>query len=421
MKKITQTSISAAIVVLLLLSGNSMRAQSGGLGSNDKGFPVTTAVPFLRIAPDARSGGMGEVGIALQPDSINDPNGTFHNPAKVAFNTRPLGISVSYTPWLRQLVNDIYLAHLSAYYKIDKLQAVAMSLRYFSLGQITFTNVQGENTGQFRPNEFSIDGSYSRILAKGFSAGIGLRFIYSNLATGQTVNGVAISPGIAAAADIAFYYNKPIKLKKMKTNLAFGLNLSNIGSKISYTESAEKDFIPMNMGLGTAWQINIDDHNQITLAVDANKLMVPTPSTVDADSNGILDYREKSVPAGLFGSFGDAPNGFKEEMQEFIVQVGAEYWYDQLFAVRAGYFHEASNKGGRQFLTAGLGLRYSVFGLDFSYLIPTTSKRNPLDNTLRFTLVFTFAKLNKGKDEPPAPVDGTSTSSRMMDYFRRSL
>jgi hypothetical protein len=403
---------STGILGLAMLVSAGAYAQ-GGLGNGNKNgeeYAVTTAVPFLRIAPDARSGGMGDVGIAMQPDSITDPNGTFHNPAKLAFNTKPLGVSLSYTPWLRQLVNDIYLAHLSAYYKIDKNQAVGMSLRYFSLGQITFTNVQGENTGQFRPNEFAIDASYSRILAKGFSAGMALRFIYSNLATGQTVNGVNISPGIAAAADIAFYYNKPLKLAGRKTNLAFGATFSNIGSKISYTESAEKDFIPMNMGLGTAWQVNIDSHNQITIAADANKLLVPTPSLEDKDSNNILDYREKSVPAGLFGSFADAPGGFKEEMREFTYSVGLEYWYNQIFAVRAGYFHESSTKGNRKFFTAGLGLRYSVFGLDFSYLIPTSNQRNPLDNTLRFTLVFSFDKLGKDKNAETSPVDGTSSS-----------
>jgi len=399
-----------ASIILIAFFCSQAIAQTGGLGSGTNEFeeyPVTTAVPFLRIIPDARAGGMGDAGIAVSAD----PGAIFHNPAKLAFAEKPLGFSVGYVPWLRSLVNDIYMANLQAYYKLDDLQAIALSMRYFSLGNIQFTNVQGEPTGEFRPNEFAIDAAYSRQLVKikkggGFSAALALRFIYSNLATGQVVGGVDIKPGLAGAADIAFAYNQDFKIKnKYKTNFALGLNISNVGSKITYTESAEKDFIPMNFGLGARYSFNFDDHNQLNIAADMNKLLVPTPSNEDEDSNGIYDYREVSVPSAIFTSWGDAPGGFKEEMHEITWSTGIEYWYDQQFAVRFGYFHEYENKGARQFFTAGLGLRFKVFGLDFSYLIPTSTQRNPLDNTMRFTLMFQFENFKKKQEAEPA---GTS-------------
>ena len=397
-------------VCLLVVFSGSMLAQSIIKNGVSYEYAVTTAVPFLRIAPDARMSGMGDAGIALQPDSISDASACYLNPAKLAYNTKPLGISISYTPWLKQLVNDIYLADISGYYKINKLQAVSMSLRYFSLGQIQFTNQNGESTGQFRPNEFALDAHYSRILAKGFSAAIGLRFIYSNLATGQSVNNVPINAGKAGAADIAFYYNHPINVGGLKSNIAFGLNLSNLGSKISYTSSVEKDYIPMNMGWGASWQLNLDKHNMINVVVDANKLLVPTPNTIIDTATGIYAYKEKSVPEAIISSFYDAP--LKTEWDEVNWSFGLEYWYDKLFAVRAGYFYEAPGVGDRQFFTAGVGLRYSVFGLDFSYLIPSSNIRNPLDNTLQFTLVFNFKQLGKDKSKTPStePVDNVKTS-----------
>lgn len=399
---------------VILFMATSLLSQAQGVNSGIVNA-VTTAVPFLRIAPDARAGGMGDVGIATSPD----PNSTFHNPAKLAFiktydtkedkeyDGKTFGVSMSYTPWLRSLVNDIYLAHLTGYYKINKMQAVAMSIRYFSLGQIQFTDAQGNNLQQFRPNEFAIDGTYSRILAKGFSTGLSLRFIYSNLASGQSVGGTSINPGIAASADIGFYYNTDIKVKDLKSNLAVGLVFSNLGSKVSYTNSARKDFIPMNMGLGLAYTIDIDKHNSFTLATDINKLLVPTPDPSDSAQT----WRDKSVPAAIFGSFSDAPGGAKEELKEFTIGVGAEYWYDKQFAVRVGYFHESPTKGNRNYLSAGIGLRYSVFGLDFSYLIPTSAQRNPLDNTLRFTLVFNFKQIKQAEDAPVE--DGAGGTSRL--------
>jgi hypothetical protein len=396
---------TALFCFLSVLGCVNLQAQSS-ISKNGESLPITTSVPFLRITPDARHGGMGDAGLATSPDA----SAIFHNPAKLAFCDEPFGVSLSYVPWLRSLVNDIYLAHAGGYGKFGKNmnQAFGGSIRYFSLGQIDFTNITGDPLGSFKPNEFAMDAAYSRILAKGFSTAIGMRFIYSNLAGGQTLNGVLIKPGIAASADISFYYNKDISLGKMNSNLGLGLNMSNLGSKITYTDSRERDFIPMNMGLGARYTIDIDKYNQFSLCVDFNKLLVPTPnldtssSNYDADRNGIPDYREKSVPAAIFSSFGDAPGGFREEMQEFTVGAGVEYWYDKLFALRAGYFYENPNKGRRQFLSVGVGLRYSVFGIDFAYLVPTTSQRNPLDNTLRFTLLFNFSKAKEKQEAVPS-------------------
>ncbi len=355
---------------------------------------VSTAVPFLRIIPDARSGGMGDVGLAISPDA----NAQFHNIAKLAFADKDLGIAVTYTPWLRALVNDIYMAYLSGFKRIDDMQTIGMSLKFFSLGDITFTDYNGNETGQFRPHEFALDASYARKLGENFSTGLALRFIYSNLASGQHVQAIPIKAGIAAAADIGFYYNKPIEIGDRETKLGLGLVISNVGSKITYTESAEKDFLPGNLGFGAAWEFNFDDFNQINIAADINKLLVPSP-----DSAGT--HRTKSVAAGIFGSFSDAENGGKEEMQELMYSTGIEYWYDQQFAVRVGYFHEHALKGNRKFFTAGIGLKYSVFGLDFSYLIPTTNQRNPLDNTLRFTLKFDFDAFKKNQEQEDAPAE----------------
>jgi hypothetical protein len=422
MKKINDLAHKSFFLFSFILIALQSSAQTSGSVLNNSGesIPLTTSVPFLRIVPDARGGAMGDVGLATTPDA----NAIFHNPAKLAFLNKPYGVSLSYVPWLRSLVNDVYMAHATGYAKFGKTknQTLAASIRFFSLGQIQFTDQTGNSLGDFKPNEFAADVAYSRILAKGFSAAIAMRFIYSNLAGGQTLStGVDIKPGIAASSDIAFFYNKDIDLKKMKSNFGVGLNFSNLGSKITYTSSAERDFIPMNMGLGFRYTVDFDDYNQINFAFDVNKLLVPTPvpqyltdkngkvltnpdgtaqknPDYDKDDNGVADYREKSVPAAIFTSFGDAPGGFKEEMKEFTIGAGAEYWYDQLFAVRAGYFYESPDKGKRRFLSLGIGLRYSVFGIDFAYLVPTSSQRHPLDNTMRFTLLFNFDKA-KGKQE----------------------
>ncbi len=385
MKKLA--SIPAAVLFLLISTySTDVRAQFNFRDSLLNA--VSTAVPFLRIAPDARSGGMGDVGIGLSPDA----NGWFYSPAKMAFAPQDMAFSVTYTPWLRQLVGDIYLASLYGYKKIDDMQTVGGSLRYFSLGNITFTDIGGNYIGDFRPNEFALDAGYSRKLSDVFSAGIMLRFIYSNLASDFQVNGVAIKPGTSAAADISFFYhNDDMKLGGRDAKFNAGLNISNLGAKITYTEDAQnQDFLPANLGLGAALTVEIDDYNEITIAADLNKLLVPATFN---SING--NFRDLSVPAAVIRSFSDAPGGFSEEIREIIYQVGLEYWYDQQFALRLGYFYEDGTKGGRNFATVGVGLKYNVFGLNFSYLVPTSNLRNPLDNTLRFSLNFDFDAFRK--------------------------
>lgn len=356
---------------------------------------IVTAVPFLRIVADARSGAMGDVGIAISPDA----NSIHFNASKLAFAEEDGGLSASYSPWLQALgLNDVYLAYLAGYRKLDENQALTASLRYFSLGNIQFTDVNGENLNEGRPNEFEVAVGYSRRLAENFSAAITGKFIYSNLAAGQQLEGgEIIEAGLAGAADISFTYNNEIDLGSTDSDLMIGLAISNIGSKITYTRSLDRDFLPANLGLGAAWTLNLDEYNSLTFATDINKLLVPSPclggpSECDLDGNQMTDYKEQSSIAAAFNSFGDAPEGFSEEMREFMYSFGVEYWYDQQFAVRAGYFNEHVTKGGRKFLTVGVGLKYNIFGLNFSYLVPTTNQRNPLDNTLRFSLLFDFGQ-----------------------------
>ncbi|MEY3052410.1 MAG: hypothetical protein RLY31_2195 [Bacteroidota bacterium] len=362
---------------------------------------ILTAVPFLRIVADARSGAMGDVGIALSPDA----NAMHFNQSKLVLAEQPLGLSATYTPWLKSLgLNDVYLAYLSGYYKLDDLQAVGMGLRYFSLGDINFTDENGNPIGKGRPNEFEVTLAYSRKLTDKFTAAVGAKYIYSNLAAGQQVDGQIIEAGQAGAADISFTYHTDLEVNGRESQLMIGSAITNIGSKITYTNAAnrQRDFLPTNLGLGAAWTYQIDNYNSLTLAADANKLLVPTrcfddPDTpeneCDLDGNNVSDWREASPISGIFSSFSDAPNGFEEELKEIMYSVGLEYWYDQQFAIRAGYFTESRSKGDRHYLTVGLGLKYNIFGLNFSYLVPTTNQRNPLDNTLRFSLLFDFGVL----------------------------
>jgi len=353
---------------------------------------IITAVPFLRIVPDARSGAMGDVGIAISPDA----NSIHYNASKLAFVDKDISVAATYTPWLRALgIPDVYLAYIAGYKQINDLQTVGLSLRYFSLGDIAFTDEQGGSLGNGRPNEFEIALAYARKLSPKLSVAVTPKFIYSNLAGGQSVEGIDITPGVAGAADFSLTYKTPLKLSGKESDLTVGFAVSNLGTKISYTKSINKDYIPTNLGLGAAWNMNIDEFNSFTFAVDINKLLVPTPcqgtaEECDEDANGILDYKEKSMFSGVLSSFGDAPGGGSEELRELMYSIGLEYWYDKQFAVRAGYYSEHSTKGNRKFFTVGLGLKYNIFGLNFSYLVPTTNQRNPLDNTLRFTLLFDF-------------------------------
>ncbi len=358
---------------------------------------VTSAVPFLRIVPDARGGAMGDVGIATSAD----PNGMHYNQSKLAFADKNISLAATYTPWMRNLgLNDVYLAYLAGYFKIDKFQTVGFGLRYFSLGDIEFTDENGQSLGQGRPNEFEITGAYSRKLTERFSAAVGAKFIYSNLATGRVVEGNEIKPGVAGAADISFTYKAPLEINNVKSELTVGTVFSNLGSKITYTNSINRDYIPSNLGIGAAWKVNLDDYNTLTFTTDFNKLLVPTPRPeIDEDGDDTPDYKQYSSIRGVFKSFGDAPGGFSEEMKEITIGAGLEYWYDDQFAIRTGYFYEHYSKGNRKYFSVGLGVKYNVFGLNFSYLVPTTNQRNPLDNTLRFSLLFDFEAFEGDADE----------------------
>lgn len=392
------TSIICAFIMVLTVIPVKAQTNYNDLLGQDRVNTITTAVPFLLIAPDARGGGMGDAGVASFPDV----NSMHWNPAKYAFVENDMGFSVSYSPWLRALVNDISLGYLTGYKKIGKDQVIAGSLRYFSLGEIIFTDRVGETIGQYKPNEFAVDLAYSRKFSDYISGAVALRYIYSNL-TGQIyVNGAQSKPGQSVAADVAFYYHKNIELGKTPAVLGIGANISNIGAKITYTEIQQRSFIPINLRFGPALTMQLDDYNQLMFTFDINKLLVPTPPIYETDSAGnpVKDTEgnyiiaegkdpDRGIVSGMFGSFSDAPGGFGEELKEFTFSVGTEYWYDKQFAVRAGFFYEAPTKGNRKYVTLGAGLRYNVFGLDFSYLIPL-EQRNPLENTLRFTLVFNF-------------------------------
>jgi hypothetical protein len=344
---------------------------------------------------------MGDAGVA----SSADVNSIHWNPAKLAFMEQKMSFGVSYTPWLRKLVPDINLAYVSFGKVLKGDQAVGASLRYFSLGDITFTDATGVEIGQFNPSEFAFDVAYSRKLSENISGGMALRYINSNLTGGVLVDNNQTKAGQSVAADISAYYTSEVEIGKKDAIFSLGMNISNIGSKISYTETGRKDFIPINLRLGPSIKFLLNEYNEIALLVDFNKLLVPTPPIYDptqqSNGNSVIVFGENpdvSVAQGIFQSFNDAPNGGKEELQEINIASGLEYWYDKQFAFRAGYFHEHQNKGNRKYFTLGAGLKYSVFGLDFAYLIPT-DQRNPLENTLRFTLTFDFNGSDKDSDE----------------------
>jgi len=400
-----RTLFTIGLTLLIYSSFAQYNVTKGGIPINT----LNTAVPFLTIGPDARAGGMGDGGVATSPDA----NSMHHNPAKYAFIQEKMGFSISYTPWLRNLVNDINMAYVSYYTKLGDMQAIAFTLRYFSLGEITFTDDQGTNLGTFKPNEFAVDGTYSRKLSDNFSLAVAGRFIYSDLTQGQTVQGVETKPGISVAADIALYWEKDVDwFKSMDATFAWGMNINNIGNKISYTRSnIERDFIPTNFRIGPRLTLHLDDYNSLGFYIDINKLQVPTPPIYKTDTLGnpipipgtdkfeIEAGMDPDVPPirGMIQSWYDAPGGFSEELREFYYAGGVEYWYNEIFSVRGGYFWEHASKGGRQYATLGVGLRYNVFGLDFSYLIPTmgNAQQHPLQNTLRFSLLFNFDNLNK--------------------------
>ena len=347
--------------------------------------PVSTAVTSQTIAPDARSAGMGDVGAATDPDAVSQ----YWNPAKYPFCISRAGVALNYTPWLRQLVSDMDLAYLAGYYRIGDYSAISGSLRYFSLGEVFTSN--GDNAMTINPYEMSLDVAYSMMLSEKFSIAAGVRWIYSDLTYDYTED---TSPGSAFAADLSCYYQDYINLGQRECQLGLGLNISNIGSKITFGGTDRSEFIPTNLRLGTSLMIPVNEYNRFTIALDANKLLVPTyPKRGDDEDAGTYDdriqkeYYDVSSISGIFKSFGDAPNGFKEELEEVQWSLGAEYVYNDQFSLRAGYHHEAENKGNRKYFTVGAGFKMSVFSLDAGYVI-ATAKSNPLDQTLRFSLTF---------------------------------
>jgi hypothetical protein len=408
MKFVSIKSIFLQLFLLFFVSGSYTIAQNGTAPSGPQLNAIQTAVPFMTITPDSRAGGMGDVGVASEPDI----NSQYWNSAKYPFMESQGGIALSYTPWLRRLINDINLAYLAGFYKLDDRQVVSAALRYFSLGQIIFTDNYGTPQGIYVPNEFAIDVGYSRLLTDNFSGGIVFRFIRSDLTGGQSVGGGESKAALAVAGDLGFYYRKPdLRLGNKDVILGVGIQIANMGNKVSYTADQEKSFLPINMRLGGSLTINMDDYNSISLMADVNKLMVPTPPVWATDSTGVAIRDDDgnqviahgknpfvAVPVGMFQSFYDAPgvvmddgsrSVWREEINEITFSVGMEYWYRKQFAIRGGYFHEHQTKGNRKYFTVGMGLRLNVFSLDFSYLIPV-KQQNPLANTLRFTLGFEF-------------------------------
>ncbi len=367
---------------------------------------ISTAVPFMMIAPDARSSGMGDVGVSSTPDVYS----MHWNPAKYAFIEDDFSVGLAYSPWLRQIVNDMNIAYLALSKRVSPMSTVAASVRYFSLGEITFTDNSGIEKGTYSPNEWAIDVAYSRKLGNYISGAVSGRFIYSDLTQGVIDY---TKPAISVAADIGVYYNRPVYwFSTLDAQISWGVAITNIGSKMTYNSgSNRKDFIPTNLRLGPSIKLDIDEYNSLAFSLDINKLLVPTPpvylktangsDSLDASGNYIIAAgmdNNVSLVQGMIQSFYDAPGGFSEEMKEFTLSLGAEYWYNKVFTVRAGFFHEAQMKGDRRYLTFGAGLRYNVFGIDVSYLVPVNnsanSGTNPLESTLRFDLIFCIDKWN---------------------------
>lgn len=351
---------------------------------------IITAVPFLTITPDSRAGSMGDVGVATSPDA----NSAFWNPGKLNFIDKPYGASVSYTPWLRKLASDVHLTNISGYYKLGKQQAVSANFTYFNLGSLQFTDVNGNNVAQFNPAEMSLYATYSRALSENFGVGASLRWIHSNLAGNFTNStGTQAQPANVAAVDLGAFYKINLDGTGLPSDLALGATIANLGPKISYSNNGQQDFIPTTLKIGTAYTAEVDEYNKFTLALDATKLLVPTPV------NGRMPA---DVPlfTGMVNSLYQAPGGMSEKLSEVMIGIGAEYWYDNLFAVRGGYFHEAQDKGNRRYFTAGIGLRYQAFGIDVGYVV-ATDVSHPLNETLRFSLHFDIAaeKAQKVKEE----------------------
>jgi hypothetical protein len=412
------------IIILIpgvLISFLSLAQPTGGSGANQNDLQlntITTALPFMSITPDSRAGGMGDAGTALSPSSTS----VYWNTSGISFAKEKSEVSLSYTPWLRQLTNDIHLSYLAGYYKINKTHSIGGSLRFFSLGEITFTDASGNVLREDKPSEYELTGAYAFRLADKLSIGLNGKFAYSNLTGGLTVGGVNTKPGIVGAADLSFtYFNDRAKIGKLKGTYTFATTFNNIGNKVAYSELAKRDFIPMNLKIGNAFKAEFDDYNHVTFALDLQKLLVPTPPI----TNGTFGYsslpdgvmlgksNDVGVISGMIQSFYDAPgvpvqneNGdysdntgqsvkgtkLKEELTEINIAAGVEWWYNNVFAVRSGVFYENENKGNRKFLNLGATLKYNMFAIDFSYLASLSGRQSPLANTLRFTLRLTLGQ-----------------------------
>lgn len=380
-----------------LLTALPLAAQVGGntnvtTDGRQGGRVIVTAVPFLLIAPDARAAAMGDAGVALAKDA----NAVHWNPAKLVYLSDTAEIALSYSPWLQRLVPDINLAYLSAFRRLDDRNAIGASLRYFSLGQIQLVDINQNEQGTYSPSEFTLDAAFARKFDENFSLATSLRFIYSNLAGGQFSSGQQTKAGTALAADVSAFYKSNMRFAGKEGLFSAGLNISNIGNKLGYVEGAGKLFLPTNLKVGAATTLFLDDLNEFSFTIDLNKLLVPTPPLTETDpetgETRIIagrDPSELSVPAGIFGSFTDAPGGIGEELQEINYSTGAEYWYNKQFALRSGYFYETPDKGGRHYFTVGAGLKYNRLNVDFAYLL-ASQQQSPMANTLRFSLIFAF-------------------------------
>lgn len=388
MKKVT------LLTLLIALGGNCLWAQNSWLGHSSQNF-ISTGMPILLIAPDAISSGMGDVGVASTPDAYS----AHWNNAKFAFVKNTMGVSTTFTPWLRNLkVGDMNLLYLGGYRRINSQSTVAASLTYFSLGDIDMTDIEGMKIMDLHPNEYAFDITYALKITDHMSLGATGRFLRSDLTNGQTINdGSGNTETHAAnslAADLGLYYQRPVSKNE---EIALGAFISNLGAKLRYSEdNNNQEFLPANLRLGGRYTNQIDDYNKVSVMVDINKLLVPTPRFRTDSTQSLSMYNNIGVVAGALQSFADAPNGFSEELQELQLSMGAEYWYAETFAVRAGYFFEHANKGGRQYATVGFGLRYNIFSFDFAYLVPTAKlSTNPLSNTIRITLALDLAPEEK--------------------------
>ena len=374
-----------ALMSLLIIVHGTVFSQTtvpGLIGQGDEYRTITTAVPFLTITPDSRSAALGDAGAATSPDA----NSVYWNSAKLVFADNKAGGSLSYTPWLAKIINDMHIFYLTGYYKITREQAVAVSMKYFDMGEVQLRDINNIDNGRYNPRDFSFDVAYSRLLTENLSIGGAIRYIQSNL-TGYSVTGQDAKPGKSVAVDLGVYYTKPSVSNN--ATLSLGAAITNIGAKISYTDATSKNFIPANLRLGGAYKIDTDPRNSFTLVLDFNKLLVPSP---DSLSN------QKTLLSGVFESFGDARGGFSEEIHEIMTSLGVEYWYNNMFAGRVGYFNEAREKGNRKYLTFGVGVKKNLFGLDVAYMVPINKRENALAETLRLTLHF-IPKM-KEQEEP---------------------